>query len=40
MRLLAALLTRLIRKGSLRVIDAGGRAYLFGEPPGNDDPLH
>ena len=39
MRLLAALLTRLIRKGSLRVIDAGGRVYLFGEPPGNDEPL-
>jgi cyclopropane-fatty-acyl-phospholipid synthase len=39
MRLLAALFTRLIRKGSLRVIDAGGRVYLFGEPPGNDEPL-
>jgi len=39
MRLLAALLSRLIRKGSLRVIDAGGRAYLLGEPPGNDEPL-
>ncbi|HEX7782415.1 MAG TPA: cyclopropane-fatty-acyl-phospholipid synthase family protein [Sphingobium sp.] len=39
MRLLAALLTRLIRKGSLRVIDAEGRTHLFGEPPGNDPPL-
>jgi cyclopropane-fatty-acyl-phospholipid synthase len=39
MRLFAALLSTLVRKGSLRVVEANGRTHVFGEPPGNTTPL-